>query len=132
MLQNTDPMTNSDFTISLPVTQSPWMVLLLSRKFIFKVTETLFVLLNAFNFKKVHKQLWLVWFSGLSASLRPKCSRVWFPVRAHAWVGDQVPSGGDTRSNHTFMFLSLSLSFPLSLNINKLKKIFKNRKKAIL
>ena len=51
---------------------------------------------------------WLVWLSGLSAGLRTKGSLVQFPVRAHAWVVGQVPSGGHTRGKHTLMFLSLS------------------------
>ena len=52
--------------------------------------------------------------------LRTKGSLVRFPVRAHSWVVDQVPSGGHERGNHTLMFLSLSFSFPsLSLKINK-------------
>ena len=35
---------------------------------------------------------WLVWLSGLSASLRTERSPVRFPFRAHAWVVGQVPS----------------------------------------
>ena len=63
---------------------------------------------------------WLVWLSGLSASLRTKGSPLRFPVRAHAWVAGQVPSGGCMRGNHTLMFLSLSFPFPSpSLKINK-------------
>ena len=42
-----------------------------------------------------------------------------FPVRAHAWVEGQVPSWEHVRSNHTLMFLFLSPSLPLSLEINK-------------
>ena len=60
-----------------------------------------------------------VWFGGLSTSLRTKGSRVWFPVRAHAWVEDHVPSRGRVTGNHTSMFLSLSSSLPLSLKINE-------------
>ena len=56
---------------------------------------------------------WLVWLSGLSASLQTKGSPVWFLVRAHAWVVGQVPSRGYMRGNHTLMFLSLSSSLPL-------------------
>ena len=37
---------------------------------------------------------WLVWLSGLSAGLQTKELLVQFPVRAHAWVGGQVPTGG--------------------------------------
>ena len=37
---------------------------------------------------------WLLWLSGLSASLRTKGSLVLFPVRAHAWVAGQVPNRG--------------------------------------
>ena len=37
---------------------------------------------------KKHAPPWLVWLSGLSASLRTKGSLVQFPVRAHAWVAE--------------------------------------------
>ena len=62
---------------------------------------------------------WLLWLSGLSAGLRTKGSLVRFPVRAHAFIPGQVPIRGCTRGNHTWMFLSLSLSFPYSLSKNK-------------
>ena len=69
---------------------------------------------------------WLVWLSGLSASLRTKGLLVRFPVRAHAWFAGQVPSGGCTRGNHTLMFLSLSSpSLPLCLK-NKQTTTTKN------
>ena len=42
-----------------------------------------------------------------------------FPVRAHAWVAGQVPSGGYVRGNHTLMFLSLFVSLPFPLSKNK-------------
>ena len=43
-----------------------------------------------------------------------KGSPVQFPVRAHAWVGGQVPSGGYVRGNHTSIFSpSLTPSLPL-------------------
>ena len=71
-------------------------------------------------------QPWLVWLSGLSTSLRTKGSLVRFPIRAHAWVADQVPSRGRMRGNHTLMILSLSPSLPLSLKINKILKKKKN------
>ena len=58
---------------------------------------------------------WLVWLSGLSASLRNKGSLVQFPARAHAWVASQAPSRGCMRGNHMLMFLSLSLSLPSPL-----------------
>ena len=51
---------------------------------------------------------WLLWLSGLSASLKTKGSPVCLAVRAHAWVVGQVPSGGCARGNHTLKFLSLS------------------------
>ena len=62
---------------------------------------------------------WLVWLSGLSTGLRTKGSLVQFPIRAHAWVAGQVPSGGHMRGNHTLMFLSLSFSLPSPLSKNK-------------
>ena len=51
----------------------------------------------------------------LSASLQTKGSLVQFPVRAHAWVGGRVPSGGCVRGNHTLMFFFLSFSLPSPL-----------------
>ena len=62
---------------------------------------------------------WLVWLSGLSASLQTKGLLVQFPVRPHAWVAGQVPSRVCERGNHTLMFLSFSFSFPSSLSKNK-------------
>ena len=75
---------------------------------------------------------WLVWLSGLSAGLRTKELLVQFPVRAHAWIVDQVPSGGLVRGNHTLMFLSLSFSLPSPLSKNKINKIFKNKNKMLV
>ena len=51
-------------------------------------------------------------------------AKVWFPVRAHAWVAGQVPCRGLARSNHTLMFLILSFSFPSPFSKNKINKIF--------
>ena len=62
---------------------------------------------------------WLVWLSRLSTGLQTKGLPVCFSVRAHIWVGGQVPSWGCTRGNHTLMFLSLSFSFPSPLAKNK-------------
>ena len=62
---------------------------------------------------------WLVWLSGLSASLQTKGSLVQFPGKAHAWGGGQVLSKGFVRGNHTLLFVSLSLSFPSPLSKNK-------------
>ena len=45
----------------------------------------------------------------IECGLRTKGLLVRFPVRAHAWVAGQAPSGG----NHTLMFLSLP-PLPLS------------------
>ena len=58
---------------------------------------------------------------------------VQFPVRAHAWVVGQVPNRGHSRSNHTLMCFSPSLSASLlfSLKINKTfkkKRILSNNK----
>ena len=68
---------------------------------------------------KKEKEPWLVWLSGLSASLQTKGLQVLFPVRAHAWVVGQVPSRGCSRGNHTLMHLSLSFSLPSPLSKNK-------------
>ena len=66
--------------------------------------------------------------SGLSARLWTKGLPVRFPVRAHAWVSDQVPRGGHGRSNHTLMFFFPFFLFsPLSK-----KKQIKYFKKYIL
>ena len=65
---------------------------------------------------------WLVWLSGLSASLQTKGSLVQFPVRAHAWVAGQVPSGGrvpSERQPHIDISLLLFLPAFSSLKINK-------------
>ena len=71
------------------------------------------------HFLKKISALWLVWLSGLSASLQTKGLLVQFPVRAHAWIVGQVPSGGHVRGNHTLMFLSLSFSLLSPLSKNK-------------
>ena len=68
---------------------------------------------------------WLVWLSGLSAGLRTKGSLAQFPVRTHAWVADQVCSGGCTRANQ--LHIDVSPSLPLSKN-NFFKKVYPNRK----
>ena len=79
---------------------------------------------------------WLMWLSGLSASLWTKGSLVGFPLRAHAWVAGQIPSRRCARGNHTMMFLSLSSSLPRSLKINKifkkkLSKSFNKKRKPL-
>ena len=60
---------------------------------------------------------WLVWLSGLSASLLTIGLLVRFPIRACAWDAGQVPSRGRVRGNRpisrTSTLLSLSLpTFP--------------------
>ena len=56
---------------------------------------------------------WLVWLSGLSTSLWTEGLLVWFPVRAHAWVAGQVPSGGAWEATtHWHFSPSLSPSLP--------------------
>ena len=68
-----------------------------------------------------NKQPWLVWLSGLSASLQTKGSPVQFPVRAHAWVSGQVPIWGVyERRLHIDVFLPPFLPHSLSLKINKM------------
>ena len=68
---------------------------------------------------------WLVWLSGLSASLGTKRSPVQFPVRAHAWVAGQVPSpwgvGGGAHERQPHIDASHPLFLPPSpsLKINK-------------
>ena len=73
-------------------------------------------------FKKLTKKNlyapWLVCLSGLNTGLRTKELPVQFPVRAHAWVVDQVPSRGHMRGNHILMFLFIP-PFPLYVKINK-------------
>ena len=81
-----------------------------------------------FSILQMRKLPWLVWLSGLSASLWTKGSPVGFPVRAHGWVVDQVPSRGHLRSNHTMMFLSLSFSLPSPLSENTYIKSLKKNK----
>ena len=62
---------------------------------------------------------WLVWLSGLRASMQTKGSLVRFPVRAHAWVAGQVPSRGRARVNHTLMFPPLAFTLPSPPSKNK-------------
>ena len=52
----------------------------------------------------------------IECGLQTKGSLVQFPVRAHAWVVGQVPSGGHVRGNHTLMFLSPPYSLPSLLS----------------
>ena len=54
---------------------------------------------NLWKGRKCLKTPWLVWFSGLNASLQTKELLVRFPVGAHAWVEGQVFS-------HSFSFPS--------------------------
>ena len=42
---------------------------------------------------------WLVWLSGLGASLQTERPPVRFPVRARAWVAGHVPGWGHVRGN---------------------------------
>ena len=73
---------------------------------------------------------WLVWLSGLSASLQTKGLLVQFPVRAHAWIAGQV-SGGRVYERQPHIDVSLSPSLPPSLPIRlKINKIFKKTKKC--
>ena len=55
----------------------------------------------------------------IECRLQTKGLPVQFPVRAHAWVVGQVPSGGHMRGNHTCFSPSLSPFLSLSLKINK-------------
>ena len=75
--------------------------------------------MNGNNYYKVLLKPWLVWLSGLTASLQTKGLPVRFPLRAHAWVMSQVPGGKHASGNHTLMFLSLSFSFTSPLPKNK-------------
>ena len=69
----------------------------------------------------------------MSTGLQTKGSLVRFPVRPHAWVAGQVPSGRRARGNHIWMFLSLSSSLPPPLFKNKqINKILKKRKEQNL
>ena len=70
-----------------------------------------------------------MWLSGLSISLWTKGSLVQFPVRIHAWVAIQAPSRRHARSNHTWMFLSLSFSLPSPISKNKYITFFLKREK---
>ena len=77
----------------------------------------LFKMFIALYLKYIYSPSWCVSVD-LSAGLQTKGSPVRFPVRAHAWVAGQVPSGRHARGNHTLIFLSLSPSLPHSLKIN--------------
>ena len=83
--------------------------------------------LNDF-YQKQRLMPWLVWLSGLSASLQTEGLPVQFQVRAHAWVAGQVPGCGCVRGNRLmFLFLSFSLPFPLSKKIKLKKKILEKK-----
>ena len=82
-------------------------------------TETKRHASSVFIYLQTKERPWLVWLSGLRASLRIKGSPVQFPVRAHAWVVGLVPSKGRVRGNHTLMFLSVFLPPLPSLKLNK-------------
>ena len=88
-----------------------------------------------FNIKK-HILPWLVWLSGLSASLQTKRSPVGFPVGAQAWVAGQVPFWGRARGDQSMYLLHMDVSlslFLISLKINKIffKKPLKNLKSIL-
>ena len=70
------------------------------------------------TFEKMYNELWLMWFSGLSAGLWTKVSLVRFPVRAHAWVAGRGQVGGMWEATTNWCF-SPSISPSLSLKINK-------------
>ena len=63
----------------------------------------------------------------IDCGLQTKGSLVRFPVRAHAWVVGQIPSGGHMRDKHTLLFLSLSFSLPSPLSKNKFKNFQKQQ-----
>ena len=71
------------------------------------------------------KSPWLVWLSGLNASLQTERSPVLFPVRVHAWVAGRVPSWGHARGNQSMCLLHINISLPLflppSLSLSKNK-----------
>ena len=52
-------------------------------------SNTVELTLKAFPNSYIKKAFlpWLVWSRGLGVILQPKRSWIWFPVRAHAWVG---------------------------------------------
>ena len=72
---------------------------------------------------ETHQEPWLVWLSGLSASLQTEGSSVQFPVRHMSGLWARIPSRGCSRGNYTLMFPSFSLPSPLSKN--KIKSFFK-------
>ena len=72
------------------------------------------------GFKKKPFKPWLVWLSGLSASLRTKGLLVRFPVRALAWVVGQAPGGGaHERQPHIDVSLPFSLPSLFSKKVSK-------------
>ena len=76
----------------------------------------------------MNKEFYLVGVARwIERRLQTKGLWVRFPVRAHAWVMGQVPSGGHMGGNHTLMFLSFSLSFPSPLSKDKEIKPLKKK-----
>ena len=43
---------------------------------------------------KSNMEPWLMWLSGLSATLQIKWWPVWFPGRARVWDADHIPKAG--------------------------------------
>ena len=77
------------------------------------------IYLNASFLIKYLREPWLVWLSGLSASLKTKGSPVRFQVRAHALVcGPGHQSGTRERQPHSVSLPLFLPPFP-SLKINK-------------
>ena len=58
---------------------------------------------------------WLVWLSGLSASLWSERSPVQSPIRAHDWVAGPGPQLGACRGNWSMYLLHIDVSLPLFL-----------------
>ena len=63
--------------------------------------------------QRSHLWPWLVWLSGLSASLWTERLLVAFPVRAHAWVAGWVCSWGCARGNQLIYLSHINVSLPL-------------------
>ena len=98
------------------------------------ISSRLFLIFIHFNLIYLGKRLstkGILTLAGVAqwteCGLWTKRSPVQFPVRAHAWVVGQVPSGGQVRGNHTLIFLSLSFSLPSPLSKNKKIKSFLKR-----
>ena len=98
-----NPVLSAQFCCG-PKTALKNIFIFLNIKYIYTVYNTVYKIKSIKFFCLAGVAQWI------EHGLQTKGSLVRFPVRAHAWVAGQVPSGGHVRGNHILMFLSLFFS----------------------